>query len=103
MNRFIHPVKIKDQYIKYRLPFFQSEVYFIRWFPNAVTEKHNHNGKQCDFIPLKGCLYEKRYIKRSTREYQLKPFRKYSINDSIGEHQIINYDNSVKWSLHKYY
>ena len=37
------------------------------------------------------------------KEYKLKPFRKYSINDTIGEHIMINTDNRVKWSLHRYY
>ena len=94
MKRFLKFENIQNQYIKYKIPFFsRSETYLIQWFPNAITKKHNHNGKQCDFIPLKGYLYEKKYIDQSIIEYQLKPFHKYSINDSIGEHQMINYDS----------
>jgi len=108
MNRIFKSTNVKNQYIKYRIPYFKSEIYIIKWFPNAITEKHNHKGKKCDYIPLKGNLFEKRFIKYSPfkemeKEYKLKPFRKYSINDTIGEHIMINYDNCVKWSLHHYY
>ena len=103
MNRLFKAINIKNQYIKYRLPSFQSEMYLIKWFPNARTEKHNHDGKNCDYIPLKGNLFEKRFINKLEKEYKLEPFRKYSINDTIGEHSMINYDNQVKWSLHRYY
>ena len=61
MNRLFKAINIKNQYIKYRLPSFQSEMYLIKWFPNARTEKHNHDGKNCDYIPLKGNLFEKRF------------------------------------------
>ena len=100
-------INVKNQYIKYRLPSLKSEIYLIRWFPNSITEKHNHKGKNCDYMPIKGVLYEKRFIRLSygtlEKEYKLKPFRKYLINDTIGEHIMINHDNYVKWSLHRYY
>ena len=105
--KYFQSINIKNQYLKYRIPSFNSEIYLIRWFPNAITEKHNHNGKSCDYIPLKGNLYERRFIRlpygTMEKEYELKPFRKYSINDTIGEHIMANYDNHVKWSLHRYY
>ena len=105
--KLLQSINVKNQYIKYKIPYFQSEIYLIRWFPNGITDKHNHNGKKCDFIPLKGNLFEKRFIQRENykieKEYKLKPFRKYSINDTIGEHIMINTDNRVKWSLHRYY
>ena len=89
-------MNVQNQYIKYKLPFFQSEIYLIKWFPYAITKRHGHDGKECNYIPLKGNLFERRFMKNHKqleKENQLKKFRKYSINDSIGEHMIINHDN----------
>ena len=100
------PKIINNCYIKFKLPSLKSEIYLIKWLPNVKTDFHGHNGKNCDFMLVKGSyLFEERYKNNLTiKSYQrIKPFKKYHINDKIGIHRIINSENINKWSLHRYY
>ena len=102
MYRF--PMKIiYKQYNKYRLPSFKSEIYLIEWLPNVKTECHGHNQKNCEFIILKGPLFEKRYFKNNDSGiFVYNRFDRGFINDSIGKHQMINFSRYKKWSIHRY-
>ena len=97
-------VKVGQSYIKYSLPI--SNLYLIKWFPKARTDIHDHDGKKCDFIILNGTLHECRYLNRNRhtlyRSQSLQPFTINSITDSDGFHQIFNFENKVKWSIHRY-
>ena len=106
MNKIFKSVNMYNQYIKYRLPSLKSELYLIKWLPESATIFHGHQGKQCDFMLLGGShLIEKRRINGNPVETGqiIYPFKKYSINDTIGIHRIINNENKMKWSLHRYY
>ena len=102
---FIQRVKIGNAYTKYTLGL--SNYALIRWEPNCSTEIHDHDGKDCDFIVLNGSLHEARY----TEKYQgslysskfIEPLTLTRINDSEGYHQMFNFDDRVKYSLHWYY
>ena len=101
---FLRSVKVGKAYIKYNLPI--SNLYLIRWYPKARTEIHDHDGKRCDFIILNGTLHECRYLEPRIgslyRSQTLRPFTKNTITDEEGFHQIFNFENKVKWSLHRY-
>ena len=97
---------IDNQYIKYRIPFTKSESYLIKWLPKSQTKIHNHRGKNCDFITfhkLYECTYSSLKIDDLLNSREIKPFNIYHINDKIGYHQIFNFDNKIKWSIHRYY
>ena len=103
MNRLFKSITINNQYIKFIIPSLKSEIYLIKWFPNSITDIHGHNGKNCNFLLIKGSLSETRYLKNNKIEInEIKPFQRNFINDDIGEHEIKNKDNIVKWSLHRY-
>ena len=103
MDQLFKSVTMYNQYIKYKIPSLYSEIYLIKWFPNSKTKIHNHRGKNCSFLLLKGSLTETRYLKNNKIEInEIKPFQINSINDEIGTHRIKNNDNIVKWSLHRY-
>jgi len=98
--------EIKNTYVKYRLPSFKNEYYLIKWLPNVETDFHGHEGNECKYILLKGSyLFEERCEnKLSEITYQkVKPFKVYHINDKIGIHKMINSENKIKWSIHRYY
>lgn len=97
--------EIRNVYVKYRLPSLNNEYYLIKWLPNVETEFHGHNGKECKFILLKGSyLFEERLNNSFVKSCgKIKPFKVYHINDKIGIHKIINSENKIKWSFHKYY
>ncbi len=101
---FLKSVTIKNIYTKYNLPF--SNLYLIKWFPKVKTDIHNHDGKQCNFMVLNGSLHECRFHKDTIGSlYQSKkinPLQIYSINDEEGYHQIYNFDNRMKYSIHRY-
>ena len=101
---FLRSVKVEQAYIKYTLPI--SNLYLIRWFPKARTEIHDHDGKRCDFLVLNGTLHEHRYLTKDRHTYYrgqtLQPFIKNTIKDEDGCHQIFNFENKVKWSVHRY-
>ena len=103
INLLMKPVNIKNQYVKYRVPSFKSENYLIKWFPKVETDFHDHNGKQCDFYILGFYLEEIRKSKNFTKNHTLGPLQKFSINDKIGKHKVINPHDRVVWSYHKYY
>jgi len=92
-------------YIKYT--FGLSNLCLIRWSPKSMTQIHNHGGKNCSFIILNDTLHECRY----TDEYigalysskTLNPFRINTIRDKDGYHQMFNFDDRVKYSIHRYY
>ena len=130
MNRLFKSITINNQYIKFRIPSLKSELYLIKWLPNSKTDIHIHDGKNCNFLLLKGSLTETRYLKNNEiksngnkpfqinsmndeiREHEIKnneiksneikPFQINSMNDEIGEHEIKNNDDTIKWSLHRY-
>ena len=61
------------------------------------------NNKKCKFIILNDTLFEKRYLQNNTYKTEnLKSFKIYSIDDSIGAHSVQNLDDRIKWSIHKY-
>jgi hypothetical protein len=100
---FLKSVKVGQAYTKYTIPL--SNLFLIRWHPKAVTENHGHDGKQCDFIVLKGVLHECRHLKGRVARYRwqaLHPLKMNSINDNEGTHQIFNFDDKEKWSIHRY-
>ena len=105
-SNIIFKEKIKNIYVKYRIPSFKSEYYLIKWYPNVETDLHGHEGKECKYMLLKGSyLFEERLNNNSfVKSYtKIKPFKIYHINDKIGLHKMINSENEIKWSLHKYY
>ena len=108
MFRFPNSKIICKQYNKYRLPSFKSDIFLIEWLPNVKTECHGHNQKNCDFLILKGPLFEKRYLKKNSSGkhnseiFVYNRFERGFINDSIGNHQMINFSRYKKWSIHRY-
>ena len=103
MDKIIKTININNQYIKYRIPFVKSESYLIKWLPNSETNFHGHNSKQCEFYILGFYLKEIRKSKNFTKNYTLGPLQKFTINDRIGKHKMINSHSRVVWSYHKYY
>lgn len=103
MDKIIKIININNQYIKYKIPFIKSESYLIKWLPNSETKFHGHNGKQCEFYILGFYLKEIRKSKNFTINHTLGPLQKFTINDKIGKHKMINPHDRVIWSYHKYY
>lgn len=104
MNKIFKSINVHNQYIKYKIPF--NNLYLIKWPPNSETRFHGHKGKQCDFILIYGYFLEE--IRKNNKQsveikHIINPFQKYSINDNIGIHKMINNENKIKWSLHRYY
>ena len=101
---FLKPITINNMYTKFTIPF--SNLYLIKWFPKSITEIHDHDGKQCNFMALNGSLHECRFKYKSigglTSSQSINPLKIYSICDKEGYHQIYNLDNKIKWSLHRY-
>jgi hypothetical protein len=92
-------------YIKYKLPI--TNFYLIQWKPKSKTDIHNHNGKNCQFVLFNSSLQEVRYknkkISSLYESNKIKPFKIQLINDNQGYHQVFNFDDKIKWSLHHYY
>jgi hypothetical protein len=105
MNNIINRVKIGNSYTKYS--FKRSNFYLIKWEPKSSSGIHDHNGKKCDFMMLNGCLQEVRYEKPHMGGlYSMKyvyPFIKNTMYPEDGYHNMINYDNRIKYSIHRYY
>ena len=101
---FLRPVLKTKAYSKYMT--FIPNIYLIQWSPKEKTDIHNHAGKQCDFIILNGSLHECRFINNTIgglfKSHSLQPFKIHSINDQEGYHQLYNFDDKVKYSLHRY-
>jgi len=106
MNKLFRSINVNNQYIKYRLPSLRSEIYLIKWFPKSETEYHDHRGKQCNFVLIKGNQLNEIRKKNDTIigiHRTIYPFKIYSINDTIGIHKMINTSKKIKWSIHRYY
>ena len=106
MIKLFKIINVDNQYIKYRFPSFGSDIYLIKWLPYSNTKFHGHNGKQCDYMLIKGnYLNEIRWKSEKSKKtfHKIKPFKIYSINDKMGIHRMSNTHNKVKWSLHRYY
>ena len=92
-------------YTKYSIGI--SNLSFIKWSPNSMTTIHNHDGKDCSFIILNDTLHECRYTDKYIGSlYNSKTLNPYIINtikDKDGYHQMFNFDNKIKYSLHWYY
>ena len=96
---------IKDNYVKYKIPFPFIDIFIIEWFPKCKSKIHNHSSSGCLMFILKGTLYEEIY------NSQLKLIKKniYNsikfsyINDSIGYHKILNKTESDCISIHFYH
>lgn len=105
MNNIINRVKIGNSYTKYS--FKRSNFYLIKWEPKGSSGIHDHNGKKCDFMMLNGCLQEVRYENPHMGGlYSMKyvyPFIKNTMYPEDGYHNMINYDNKIKYSIHRYY
>ena len=106
MKNLLKIINVDNQYIKYKIPSFRSEIYLIKWLPYSNTNFHSHNGKQCNYMLIKGNYLNEIRWKGDTSIktfYKIKPLKIYSINDKCGLHRMSNTHNKVKWSLHKYY
>jgi len=101
---FLKPIMRTDAYSKFRTPF--VNIYLIRWSPKSRTNIHKHDGKQCSFLILNGSLHECRFINNTIsglyKSHLLKSFQVHSINDKEGYHQLYNFDDKIKYSLHRY-
>ena len=104
LNAFLRYESVSCGYLKYTLPI--KNYYLIKWLPKAKTKIHDHDGKQCNFMLLNGSLTECRYIGENIGSLievnKLKPFEVSLINDDIGYHQMFNFDDEARWSIHKY-
>jgi hypothetical protein len=75
--------------------------------PKSNTTIHNHDGKDCKFIILNGSLQEIRYknvnINSLYQSKEIRPLKFNIIKDKDGYHQIYNFDDRFKYSIHHYY
>ena len=98
--------RVGNIYTKYLVNLVNSELALIRWNPKVKTPIHNHGGKNCDFYLLGGSIHEVKYRGESigtlTTSEQLTSFKKNTVKKSK-YHQIFNFDNAEKWSIHYYY
>ena len=83
MNVFLKYELVNSSYLRYTLPI--KNFYLIKWLPQARTNIHGHDGKQCKFVILNDTLLEKRYnnnfniethILKSYKVHYLKIYRK---------------------------
>lgn len=95
-------INVNNKYVKYRLPTY-TEIYLIKWYPKTESDFHDHNGKNCEFYILGFDLKEIRKKNKIKTEQIIDPLKKYTINDTIGVHKIINPHNRYIWSYHKYF
>lgn len=104
-----HVVPKKGGYQK--LPLYEEElfqVYYIKWWNNAVSGIHAHPKEKCFFKILEGNLQEYVYPPY-TDGSNLFIKHSYSaghvayIDDSIGFHNIVNSNNHDAYSLHLYF
>jgi len=105
MNSLQNLITKNKVYTKIQIPF--TNHYLIKWNPKSNTDIHDHHGKQCDFRMIFGTLHEVRFKKNSIgslyHSQKIKMFQKNHINDTMGYHQVFNFDNMSKISIHKYY
>lgn len=102
---FITKVRVGNVYTKYTIPL--SNLALIRWEPLSSTDIHDHEGKHCNFIVLNGSLHEARYTDKYLGALYsskcIEPLLKTTIKNTDGYHQVFNFDNWIKYSIHKYY
>ena len=105
LNHFLRYEFKNSSYFKYTLPI--KNYYLVKWLPKSKSTIHNHDGKQCNFMLLNGSLTECRYLGPNIGSLievnKIKSFKISFINDDIGHHQIFNFDDKIRWSIHKYY
>tara|TARA_B100000123_G_C25737980_1_gene432454 strand:+ start:373 stop:693 length:321 start_codon:yes stop_codon:yes gene_type:complete len=105
MFRFINKVKVGNIYTKYNLEL--SNLVFIKWEPKCNTDIHDHNGKNCKFIVLNGALHEARYKEKYLGSLYsnkcIEPLTSTTIKPEDGYHQVFNFDDRAKYSIHRYY
>lgn len=92
-------------YSKIRLPFKKNEKYLVLWEPKHSTNIHNHNGKNCVFMKVRGDFNEKVYkndILVGENYYDLL-LHMGEINDNIGKHSLKNISDEIGVSIHIYY
>ena len=93
-------------YKKFSIPF--TNIRFIRWKPNAVTDIHYHPNVECNLMVLKGTIQEEIFkdLKESGYYMQdrkvLKQGQSSHINDTIGQHKIKNLSDKYSWTIHYY-
>tara|TARA_B100001094_G_scaffold22549_2_gene19072 strand:+ start:2650 stop:2970 length:321 start_codon:yes stop_codon:yes gene_type:complete len=105
MNNIINRVKIGNVYTKYTISL--SNLALIKWEPKCSTDIHNHEGKNCNFIVLNGDLHENRYTDKYLGSLYsskcVEPLTWTMIKPEDGYHEMFNYDDRVKYSIHRYY
>lgn len=98
--------KIGNIYTKYMIKFINNELALIQWNPKVRTSIHNHGGKNCDFYLLGGTINEVRYKNQNIGSLiaaqRITSFRKNTVK-KLEYHQIFNFDDKTKWSIHRYY
>ena len=92
-------------YSKIRLPFKKNEKYLILWEPNHMTNIHNHDGKNCVFMKVRGDFNEKVYRNGLLIEQNYYDLFLHmgEINDNIGKHSLKNLSDEIGVSIHIYY
>ena len=105
--KYLNPIQRVNvgPYTKYTLSL--SNIALIRWNPNSSTDIHNHDDKDCEFIVLNGSLqearYKDKYIGALYSSRCIEPLVNTKMKKTDGYHQMFNFDNRVKYSIHKYY
>ena len=100
--KFIIMVPIIVKYV-YHLK--KNEKYLILWEPNHMTNIHNHDGKNCVFMKVRGDFNEKVYkndVLVGENYYDLL-LHMGEINDNIGKHSLKNLSDEIGVSIHIYY
>ena len=93
-------------YKRLNIPF--TNIYLIRWNPNAVTAIHHHPNVECNLMVLKGTIQEETFRELKDDGYYmrdmkiLKKNQSSHINDTIGQHRIKNLSDTYSWSIHYY-
>ena len=102
---FINRQIVNKAYTKYTLSL--SNIALIKWEPKCSTDIHDHEGKKCDFIVLNGSLnetrYKEKYLGALYSSKCVEPLTWTTIKPEDGYHQMFNFDDRVKYSIHKYY
>lgn len=94
-----------------KLPLYQEElfeIYYIKWWSNAVSGIHAHPNEKCFFKILEGNLQEYVYPPYTDgcnlfAKHSYSPGYVAYIDDSIGFHNIVNNNNQDAYSLHLYF
>ena len=108
-SEFEHVVPKKGYYQK--LPLHEEdlfEIYYIKWWNNAVSGIHSHPKQKCFFKILEGNLHEYVYPAYTDAcnlfiRHSYAPGCVAYIDDTIGFHNIVNNNNQEAYSLHLYF